>query len=262
MSPGKGAREGSASCWRSAAMNEEEGDEGRKNGCLRVVTLSLSGILVCSSVVLMSFGAFLLKTWLAGPSTSKEAVPNYIWLILGFGAASCVANVLGCFGTCCRSLCLLSWSASISDMILFWQVLLAALLFLHPASVDTQICPPDDSACLAEVDSLFTDPTTHAGPVVATVCGVQLIALISLTCFRNKTYQQRVQAQIDKAVAAALRRSGSCLCLRIETCDWTIVDCSFRVLGRCQFRLWPALQVSSVLDSRCVSACLCGGRMY
>jgi len=153
-----------------------------------------------------SFGAYLLQKWMTDDSTMGHPVPRYIWLVVGCGAAAAAANVMSACGACCRSLWLLSWSATISETLLFWQIVLAVLLFYNPAAVDTEVCAADDIACLQQVDSLFKDPSTHAGVMVAVVCGVQAVALGLLVCFRSSTYRQQARGQIERAVAAALAR--------------------------------------------------------
>jgi len=84
------------------------------------------------------------------------------------------------------------------------QVLLALLLIYNPEAVDTQICPTDDKKCIKEVDTLFSDPSSGAGVAVAVVCGIQVVSLASIFCFRSSTYRRQVQQQIDRAVAVAL----------------------------------------------------------
>jgi hypothetical protein len=76
---------------------------------------------VCARVW-QSFGAYLMQEWTTDSKSSKHPAPPYIWLVVGFGAAAFVANLLGACGACCRNMCLLSWGASISETILFWQV--------------------------------------------------------------------------------------------------------------------------------------------
>jgi len=75
--------------------------------------------------VWQSYGSYLLQNWTADAKTSKYPVPPYIWLVVAFGAAAFLANLMSALGACCRSLCLLSWGASISETILFWQVLVS-----------------------------------------------------------------------------------------------------------------------------------------
>ena len=63
-----------------------------------------------------------MQEWTTDSKSSKHPAPPYIWLLVGFGAAAFLANLLGACGACCRNMCLLSWGASISETILFWQV--------------------------------------------------------------------------------------------------------------------------------------------
>ena len=51
---------------------------------------------------------------------------------------------------------------------------------------------------------LFSDPSSSAGLAVAVICGVQIVSLGSLFCFRSSTYRRHVEHQIDRAVAVAL----------------------------------------------------------
>jgi hypothetical protein len=110
-----------------------------------------------------SFGAFMIYEWRKGGETQAHAVPGYIFLILGLGGAGSISNALSYIGACSRSVCLMSTSLCVMLCVLLLEIALCAVLFYAPSMVDTKVCPPDDAACLARVDSIFKDPSAHAG---------------------------------------------------------------------------------------------------
>jgi len=66
-----------------------------------------STILLVCAFALMGFGGFFLYKWRSDPVTEPLPPPNYVYLVLGFGAALAFANVLSLCGACCRTRCCL-----------------------------------------------------------------------------------------------------------------------------------------------------------
>ena len=105
----------------------------------------------------------MLYEWRKGGETQAYDVPGYIYLILGLGVAGSISNALSYIGACSRSVCLMSTSLCVLLCVLLLEIALSAVLFYKPSLVDTTVCPPDDATCLARVDSIFKDPSAHAG---------------------------------------------------------------------------------------------------
>jgi len=116
--------------------------------CLRIVTESLSALLLLSSIALTSFGAFMLYWWKRGDETQAHPVPGYIYLVLALGCAASTSNALSYIGACSRSVFLLSISFWTVLLVLLLEAALAGVLFFSPALLDTVVCPPLDAACL------------------------------------------------------------------------------------------------------------------
>jgi hypothetical protein len=155
--------------------------------CLRMTSEILSSVQFLSSIALtvcflstflrtthifqcadrlfyaQSFGAFMLYEWKQGDDTQTHAVPGYIYLVLMLGSMASVANAMSYMGACARSICLLTVSLGMLLFVLLLEAALALTLIYNPSLVDTEVCLPDDAACIARLNSIFKDPSAHAG---------------------------------------------------------------------------------------------------
>mmetsp|Transcript_1151 Transcript_1151/g.3014 ORF Transcript_1151/g.3014 Transcript_1151/m.3014 type:complete len:234 (-) Transcript_1151:57-758(-) len=144
-----------------------------------------STILLLCSLALMGFGAFFLYKWRSDPVTEPLPPPNYVWLVVGFGGALAFANILSLCGACCRTRCCLGMSVCLSFVLLIAQLALIIVIFVDPSSIDQQVCPADDAACLEKLYPLFKDPAEHAGILLSVVCAVQIMAMCSVHCLKD-----------------------------------------------------------------------------
>mmetsp|Transcript_39520 Transcript_39520/g.124322 ORF Transcript_39520/g.124322 Transcript_39520/m.124322 type:complete len:229 (-) Transcript_39520:230-916(-) len=148
--------------------------------CLRVTGESLSTFLFLTSVALLTFGIFLYIKWESDETTSSHPIPGYIYLIMSVGGSASLGNLVGYMGACSRSSLVLSCSVWFLFVVVLCELSLSLVLLLNPSLIDTVVCPEGDEACINKLDNMFKDPSSHAGIVVACVCGCQLFALIIL----------------------------------------------------------------------------------
>ena len=105
----------------------------------------------------------MLYEWKQGDDTQTHAVPGYIYLVLMLGSTASVANAMSYMGACARSICLLTVSLGMLLFVLLLEAALALTLIYNPSLVDTEVCLPDDAACIERLNSIFKDPSAHAG---------------------------------------------------------------------------------------------------
>uniref|UniRef100_A0A6U2H396 Tetraspanin n=1 Tax=Hemiselmis andersenii TaxID=464988 RepID=A0A6U2H396_HEMAN len=165
-----------------------------------------STILLVCAFALMGFGGFFLYKWRSDPVTEPLPPPNYVYLVLGFGAALAFANVLSLCGACCRTRCCLGMSVCLSFILLIAQLALVIVIFVDPSAIDQQVCPADDASCLEKLYPLFKDPAQHAGILLSVVCTVQIMAMCSVHCLKDmEGMKQRRDEEEGEAIDRPLR---------------------------------------------------------
>ena len=57
----------------------------------------------CARACKAGVATYLICHLCADDTTMMHPVPNYIWMVIGLGTATALANALSLCGTCCRS---------------------------------------------------------------------------------------------------------------------------------------------------------------
>ncbi|EKX55486.1 hypothetical protein GUITHDRAFT_149804 [Guillardia theta CCMP2712] len=210
--------------------------------CLRVTGESLSTFLFLTSVALLTFGIFLYIKWESDETTSSHPIPGYIYLIMSVGGSASLGNLVGYMGACSRSSLVLSCSVWFLFVVVLCELSLSLVLLLNPSLIDTVVCPEGDEACINKLDNMFKDPSSHAGIVVACVCGCQLFALIILGLLQRDIRRSNQESDAD---ALAWERGGMRRTL-LEEYNWEQRRAEFE--ERSRKRAQRALESRSVLS--------------
>mmetsp|Transcript_31944 Transcript_31944/g.62361 ORF Transcript_31944/g.62361 Transcript_31944/m.62361 type:complete len:259 (-) Transcript_31944:216-992(-) len=162
-----------------------------------------SSLLLICSFALVGFGTYILYKWRGDPTTQALPPPNYVWFLLGFGAALGFSNLLSICGASSRTRWCMGVSVCLSFILLILQLVIIILLFADPSMVDQEVCPEDDTVCLEKLNNLFKDPAQHAGVLLSVVCAIQIMAMCSTTCLKDLEWRKERR---DDDEEAALER--------------------------------------------------------